>query len=462
MMFLFHPPRRVLCVRMGILAGLACVVTALGLQAESKWPGFRGPGARGIALEESSATNRRLPDRWSTTENVAWKLDVPGRGWSSPVVWGSNVFITTVVNAGETEEAKKGLYFGGERTKPPESVHQWKVMCLDLETGALRWERQVHEGQPQSSMHIKNSFASETAVTDGERVVFCFGNLGIYCFDFAGNELWRRDLAPHRTRFGWGPAASPVLHEGKIYFCNDNEENSYLLALDAKTGSEIWRKPREEKSNWSTPFVWQNAQRTEIVTPGSGEVRSYDLEGNVLWSLKGMSSITIGTPYEVDGLLYISSGYVMDKQRPIYAIRPGASGDISLSDGQSDSPYIAWVQPEAAPYNPTTLVYDGRLYVLHDRGFFACYDAASGRELYSKQRLPNGRAFTSSPWAYDGKIFCLNEDGLTFVIRAGDEFELLHTNQLEEDDMGMASPAIVGDRLLIRTAARLYCMRQPG
>lgn len=175
-----------------------------------------------------------------------------------------------------------------------------------------------------------------------------------------------------------------------------------------------------------------------------------------------MSSITIGTPYEVDGLLYISSGYVMDKQRPIYAIRPGANGDISLSDGQSDSPYIAWVQPEAAPYNPTTLVYDGRLYVLHDRGFFACYDAASGRELYSKQRLPNGRAFTSSPWAYDGKIFCLNEDGLTFVIRAGDEFELLHTNQLEEDDMGMASPAIVGDRLLIRTAARIYCMRQPG
>lgn len=444
---------------------LGFIDSFLGLQilcAETRWPGFRGPGSRGIAIEDSQGQATSLPDKWSSTENVAWKLEVPGRGWSSPIVWGDNIFITTVVNSGDTEEAKKGLYFGGERTKPPESVHQWKVMCLDLNTGAIRWERQVHEGTPRSSMHIKNSFASETAVTDGERVIFCFGNLGIYCFDFQGKELWRRDLAPHRTRFGWGPAASPVLYDGRVYFCSDNEEESYLLALDAKTGSEVWRKPRDEKSNWSTPFVWRNSLRTEIVTPGSGAVRSYDLEGNVLWTLQGMSSITIGTPYEVDGLLFISSGYVMDKKRPIYAIRPGASGDISLGDGQLNNEFIAWSQPEAAPYNPSTIVYDSRLYVLHDRGFMACYDVATGKELYSKQRLPNGRAFTSSPWAYDGKIFCLNEDGLTFVVRAGEQFEILHTNQLEDDDMGMASPAIVGDRLLIRTAARMYCIRQPS
>ena len=439
---------------LSILAGWM-VMAAPVLAVDSAWPQFRGAGARGIAEGDQLP-----PDRWSTKENVAWQRDIPGRGWSSPVVWGERIFLTTVVNTGETEEAKKGLYFGGERLKPPESVHQWHVLCLSLVSGDVLWQRQVHEGTPNSSMHIKNSFASETAVTDGERVYFCFGNLGIYCFDLDGNEQWRRDLQPHMTRFGGGTAASPVLHEGRVYLCNHNEEQSYLLALDARSGSEIWRVARDEKSNWATPYVWQHEGRTEIVTPGTGLVRSYDLDGNILWTLKGMSSITIATPYEAEGLLYISSGYVMDNRRPIYAIRPGASGDISLEEGETSNQYIAWSQPQGAPYNPSSLVYDGRLYVLYDRGLMACYDAVTGEELYSKQRLPNGRAFTSSPWAYDGKIFCLNEDGVTFVVKAGDQFELLHTNTLEEDDMGMASPAIVGDRLLIRTAPRIYCIRQ--
>lgn len=443
--------------RLGVFALLCQFCFTASLQAvDNQWPGFRGPGARGIADDP------RLPDRWSTTENVDWKRDIAGRGWSSPVVWGQKIFLTTVINTGETEEAKKGLYFGGERLRPPESVHQWKVLCLGLDSGEILWEQQVHEGVPASTMHIKNSFASETAVTDGQCVYFCFGNLGIYCFDLEGNELWRRDLKAYKTRFGWGPAASPVLHDGRLYLCNDNDEDSYLLALDAKSGTEIWRKSRDEKSNWSSPFVWQNDQRTEIVTAGTGQVRSYDLQGNILWTLEGMSSITIATPYAVDDLLYISSGYVMDKSKPIYAIRPGAAGDITVEADQSSNQYVAWLQRKAAPYNPSTLVYDGRLYVLHDQGFMAGYDAATGQELYGKQRLPNGRSFTSSPWAYNGRVFCLNEDGVTFVVKAGDQFELLHTNTLAEDDMGMATPAIVGDRLLIRTAARMYCIRQPS
>jgi outer membrane protein assembly factor BamB len=441
----------------------ALLTPSNALATDSNWPGFRGPGARGIAAKEISdfkdRKSQNLPDRWSATENVEWTVDLPGRGWSSPVVWDGKIFLTTVVNTGEYEEAKKGLYFGGERVTPPETNHRWKVYCLDLDSGAVIWERTVHEGQPSSSMHIKNSFASETAVTDGQRVYFCFGNLGIFCFDLEGNEVWRRDLKAYKTRFGWGPAASPVLHQGRLYLCNDNEEESYLVAIDAQTGSELWRVSRDEKSNWSTPYIWETAQRTEIVTPGSQLVRSYDLDGRLLWSLEGMSSITIATPYEAEGILYISSGYVMDKQRPIYAIRPGAAGDITLTEGQTSSEAILWSQPQAAPYNPSTIVYGGRLYVLHDRGLFACYDATDGRELYSKQRLPNGRAFTSSPWAYDGKIFCLNEDGMTFVIKAGDEFELMHVNSLREDDMGMATPAIVGNRLLIRTAARIYCVK---
>jgi outer membrane protein assembly factor BamB len=333
---------------------------------------------------------------------------------------------------------------------------------LDLGTGEVLWEKQVHEGVPKSSIHIKSSFASETPVTDGKRVYCCFGSLGVFCLDFEGNQIWRYDLEALPTRLGWGAAASPVLHEGRLYLCNDNEKTSYLVCLDAQTGKEIWKVAREEKSNWSTPFVWTNSTRTEIVTAGTGQVRSYDLQGNLLWSLKGMSSITIATPYQADGLLYVTSGYVADQTRPIYAIKPGASGDISLSEGATSSDSIAWSVPKGAPYNPSTLVYHGRLYVLYDAGLFACYDSATGKEIYSRQRIPNGRAFTTSPWAYGNKIFCLNEDGKTFVIQAGDEFKVLSINELEEDDMGMASPAILSDRILVRTANRIYCIaRKP-
>ena len=444
------------------IIGLAIIcLTSSTVHAQERWPQFRGPQARGISEEsihaDGSASDSKLPDQWTTTENIAWKKEIPGRGWSSPVVWDNKVFLTTVVNSETYEPAKKGLYFGGER-KPPTSVHQWKVLCLDLGSGETLWEKQVHEGVPKSSIHIKSSFASETPVTDGNRVYCCFGSLGVFCFDFQGNQLWRYDLEALPTRLGWGAAASPVLHEGRLYLCNDNEKASYLACLDAETGKEIWKTPREEKSNWSTPYIWRNKFRTEIVTAGTGQVRSYDLQGNLLWSLKGMSSITIATPYEADGLLYVTSGYVADQTRPIYAIKPGASGDITLSDGATSSESIAWSVPKGAPYNPSTLVYHGRLYVLYDAGLFACYDAATGREIYSRQRIPNGRAFTTSPWAYGDKIFCLNEEGKTFVIQAGDEFKVLGTNELEEDDMGMASPAILGDRILVRTASRIYCI----
>ena len=446
--------------RIGLLTLHCCLLftwewSAKAADGPSSWPQFRGPGSRGVA-----EGGNQPPDRWSATENVAWKRDIPGRGWSSPVVWGEHVFLTTVINTGTTENAKKGLYLGGDRPVPPDAVHQWKVICLNLKSGEIRWERQVLEGKPQSSIHIKSSFASETPVTDGERVYCCFGNVGIFCFDFEGKVLWRHELAPLPTRLGWGTAASPALHQGRLYYCNDNEQESYLLALDAKTGQEIWKTPRDEKSNWATPFIWENESRTEIVTPGTGAARSYDLDGKLLWSLQGMSSITIATPFAAHGLLFISSGYVLDQQRPIYAIKPGARGDISLESDATSNEFIAWSQPKAAPYNPTTLVSGDRLFVLYDRGLLAGYNARSGQELFSPQRLPHGRAFTSSPWASGGKIFCLNEDGVTFVLRDSDQFELLHTNSLAEDDMGMATPAIAGDRLLIRTSARVYCVQQ--
>ncbi len=435
------------------ICSLALLLSLAFAKAQTNWPQFRGPNARGIG------SGTHLPDRWSPTENVAWKSELPGRGWSSPIVWGHRVFLTTVINSGQSEEPKKGLYFGGERIEPPKSEHLWKVLCLDLTTGRVQWEKTVHQGAPQTSIHLKSSYAAETPVTDGERIYALFGNVGVFAFTLEGKEVWSKMLEPHKTRYGWGTAASPVLHGGKLFLVNDNDERAELLALDAKTGKELWRVDRDEKSNWATPFIWESGRRTELITPGTRAVRSYDLDGKLLWSLRGMSSIAIPTPFTGDGLLFVTSGYVGDKLRPLYAIRPGASGDITLKPGETNNEFIAWSNPVGGPYNPSPLFYEGRLYVLYDRGLVSCFEAKTGKVIYDRERLPNGFAFTASPWAAGGKIFCLNEDGICFVLRAGDKFELLHTNKLADDDMCMATPALAGDRLLIRTATRIYLMQ---
>jgi outer membrane protein assembly factor BamB len=375
-------------------------------------------------------------------------------------VWGNRVFLTAVVNLGDSEPPKKGLYFGGDRPEPPKSEHHWKVLCIDLATGKVQWERTVHRGQPATPIHLKSSYGAETPVTDGERVYALFGNVGVFAFTLDGKEVWSRRLEPRKTRHGWGSAASPVLHDQRLFIVNDNDEQPELFALDKTTGKQLWRVDRDEKSNWATPFIWASGQRTELVTPGSRAIRSYDLNGKVLWSLRGMSSIAIPTPIAGGGLLFVTSGYVGDKLRPIYAIHPGASGDITPGRGETTNRFIAWSNPTGGPYNPSPLYYDERLYVLYDRGLVTCYQANTGKVLFDRERLPDGLAFTSSPWASGGRVFFLNEDGVCYVLRASDKFELLHTNKLAEDDMCLATPALAGDRLLIRTAARLYCLQR--
>jgi outer membrane protein assembly factor BamB len=300
---------------------MALILTAI---AESdNWPGFRGPGSLGVAEDPN------LPDTWSATENVTWKTEVPGEGWSSPAVWGDNIFVTSVIGSAEAEKPKKGLYFGGER-KAPADIHRWMVYSVDFKTGKIRWEREVRKGPPESSHHLKNTYASESPVTDGERIYAYFGNVGVFCFDMNGKPLWSKNWGPFQTRYGWGTAASPVLHKDRIYMVNDNEQQSFIIALNKKTGEEIWRVERKEGSNWATPYIWENDLRTEIITPGTGKVRSYDLDGKLLWEFSGMSSIAIPTPFSRHGLVYIASGYVGDQNRPVYAVKPGASGDISL------------------------------------------------------------------------------------------------------------------------------------
>lgn len=422
--------------------------------AQNNWAQFRGPGSLGVAEDPS------LPDKWSATENVAWKTEIPGTGWSSPAVWGDNIFVTSVVSSVAGEPPKKGLYFGGER-KPATDVHQWMVYCVDFKTGKIRWQQEVKKGPPENPRHLKNSYASETPVTDGERVYAYFGNVGLFCFDMKGKLLWSKKWGPFATRYGWGTAASPVLYKDRLYVVNDNDTESFMVALNAKTGEQIWRVEREQGTNWATPYVWETGSRTEIITPGTKKTRSYDLNGKPLWEFSGMSSISIPTPFSRHGLVYIASGYVGDQVRPVYAIKPGASGDISLKAGETSNNFIAWYQPQGGPYNPSPIVYGDYYYTLYDRGFFTCHDAKNGSEVYPKVRIdPGVNAFTSSPWAYNGKIFCLSEDGDTFVIQAGKEYKLVGKNSL--DEMCMATPAIVRGSLIIRTASKLYRITRGG
>lgn len=312
---------------------------------------------------------------------------------------------------------------------------------------------------------MKNSYASETPVTDGERVYAYFGNVGVFAVDMDGGLVWEKRFEPRTTRMGWGTAASPVLHDETLFIVNDNDEQSFVVALDTATGQERWRVDRDEGTNWSTPFVWQNEKRTELVTAGSGQVRSYGLDGRELWSFRGLNAIAIPQPFSEHGLLYVTSGYVADEVKPVFAIRPGAAGDITRVDGQTRNEYVVWYQDEAGPYHPTPLVYGDYYFTLLDRGFFTVHDAKTGEELYFteeqiqnrevRRRIARGTGgFTASPWAYNDKVFLLSEEGDTYVLDAAADFRLVAINSL--DEVAMSTPAIARGSLFIRTRSHLW------
>jgi outer membrane protein assembly factor BamB len=313
----------------------------------------------------------------------------------------------------------------------------------------------VRTGVPAKSRHLKNSYAAETPVTDGERVYAYFGDVGLFAFDLEGKPLWSKPMDAFEMQTGFGHAQSPVVDDRHVYIVNDNEEQSFIVAFDKRTGNQVWRTDRNEKSNWTTPLVWKNERRTEIVTAATGGVRSYDVNGRLLWELTGMSTFAVPSPIAANGLLYVMSGYPAYPLRPVYAIRPGAAGNISLRPDETSNESIVWADRTLGTFHPSPLVYRGCLYVLHDRGFLTCSDAATGKPIYGRQRISTDTAtFTASPWAYNGKVFALSEDGDTYVIQAGPEFKVLGKNSLNE--MALATPAVARGSLIVRTASKLY------
>lgn len=416
------------------------------------WTRFRGPNALGVVPDDP-----RLPDRWSTTENIKWKVKVPGWGWGSPVVWGKRVFVSSVMNSSASESPKAGLYLGRGRKDPPKGEHHWMVFCFDLDTGKQLWKQTVHRGQPTFPRHPKSTYASETPTVDADRLYVLFGDLGLFCFDHDGNMQWKHRIKPRETFWGYGAAASPVLAGDQLIMVYDNQEDSYIASYDTKTGKENWRTPRNETSTWATPFVWKNPMRTEIVVCGRRKNRSYDLSGKQIWEFDGkMSNLVIPSPFAVDGLLYLSSGYFQDRNKPAMAIRHGAKGDFSLKEGETSNEFIQWFQPRIGPYNTSPIVYRGLYWTLLDRGFLTLHDAKTGEEIYGRIRFRRSMTFTSSPWAYNGKVFFLDERGRTVVIKASRQYEELGVNDLNE--LSCSTPAIADGNLLIRTASRIYCI----
>ena len=461
-----------------ILASLATTLVAVSLEAAPtlNWPEFRGGAAGGVA---DAAT---LPTRWSVTENVKWVSEVPGRGWSSPIVWGDRVFVTSAVNAGTFKQPSTGIFgndYAAELSKQGLSDEEvgkrvvardieltsevedvsYKVFAIDVKTGKVKWEREAHRGKPFGGRHRKNTYASETPATDGERLYVSFGgNVGLFCYSLDGKLIWKKTWDPQPIYLDFGTASSPVVHEGVVYQNHDNEKDSFLVALDAKTGKELWKADRNgikarSQSGWATPFVWKAGTRTEIVTIGKGLVISYGTDGKELWRLAGMTQAT-PSPVAGEGLLFVGSGSQGESNRPLYAIKPGASGDLTAAKDQPPSAFISWFLPRFSAYTSSPLLYRGRVYAVNDNGIIQVADAKTGKEIY-KARVGTGSAtFSSSPIASNGKVYLLSEDGDTYVIEAGDEYKELAKNSLGE--MSLATPAVDAGGLYVRTAGKLY------
>ncbi len=368
--------------------------------------------------------------------------------------------------------------FGGGG-KPPDVLYRWEVHCLDRRTGKLLWKQLALEAKPRIPTHGSNTYASETPVTDGERVYAYFGMHGLFCYDLAGKLVWKKDLGAFPTQMGWGTASSPVLDGERLFLQIDNEEKSFLVALDKVTGDEQWRVSRSERTNWSTPIIWKNKQRTELVTSGSQKLRSYDpATGKVLWELSMGGGQSSSSPVGDAEMLYVGLsgmggggggfGGGPGGGRPggpgggfggaggLFAIRAGASGDLSLKEGQTDSAAVAWSHSRTGPEMASPLVYRGHVYIFgRNGGIVTCYDARTGKQVY-RERISGARAFWASPWASDGKIFCLDDGGSTHVLQAGPEFKVLGKNSL--DEMFWATPAVAGRALFLRSVDHLYCI----
>ena len=423
------------------------------------WPSFRGPNASGVSDGHPTLVKWNAP----SGESVLWKTPIPGVAVSSPVVWGDRVFVSTAVSSDPHATIRTGLY-GDVEPSSDLSRHSWRLVALDKRTGKVLWERVAHEGVPRTKRHPKSSQASPTPVTDGRHVVVSFGSEGLYTYDVDGKLLWKRDLGVlnagwfYDPDYEWGVGSSPIIWKSSVIVQCDIQKNSFIAAFDVATGQPLWRTKREEIPSWSTPAIYEGNGRAELVTQGKNFTRGYDPStGQELWRLAGNSEITIPTPIIGANLIIVTNGY--RGVQPIYAIKPGAKGDITLKGEQTQSEFIAWSTKRGGPYIPTPLIYRDQLYVCSNNGVLSAYDARTGQRLYQERLGGTGGSFSASPVAADGKIYLASEDGDVFVVKAGPTYELLATNSMGE--ALMATPAISEGLIIIRGLRDVFAIGQP-
>ena len=435
---------------------LSVVPTPAQKPTGNYWSSFRGDHAAGVA------DGQNLPPQWDGEKGtgIKWKTRIPGLAHSSPVVWGDTIFVTTAVSSRSSATFKKGLYGDGDASDD-RSSHQWKVYSLDKKTGKIVWERVAHEGVPLEKRHIKSTYASSTPATDGRYVVAFFGSQGLYCYDVKGNQVWKKEMGHLDTgaydlpEYEWGTASSPIIYKDLAIVQCDQQKGSYLMAVDIKTGKTVWKTERDELPSWGTPTIYPGKERIELVTNSPNFIRGYDPEtGKELWRLGGSSKITAPTPIFTDDLIVVASG--RRPEAPLFVIRAGASGDITLGEGQTSSKHIVWAKQRAGSYMPTPLIYQGHLYVLANQGILTCYNLTTGEVKYTERIPHQGSGFSGSPVASDGKIYLPSEDGDMFVVKAGPQFELLGTNRIGQ--ALMATPAISDGMMFVRAEQDLFAI----
>jgi outer membrane protein assembly factor BamB len=438
-----------------VLASVASLsITLIAQSPNSDWPQFRGRDASGIA-----ATPSAPPTNWSLepATSIGWKTTIPGLSHSSPIVWGNRVYVTTAVAA----EGKPGLVLGdvsksGIDSATDNGKHMWRLIALDKQSGKVVWDKVAHEGIPRMKRHVKASHASATPATDGRYIVALMGSEGLFAFDMDGTLKWRADLGVMDVGLvddpgmQWGPASSPVIFGDMVLVQNDRHKGSFLAAYDLATGKEIWRTQHEEYPSWATPAIVRTGARTEIVTNSGQYIRGFDPRtGRELWRLSdNRTQVKVPTPIVAEDVVVVTGGYPPGG-RPIYAIRPGGSGELNDKS-------IAWKTDRGAPYTSTPLIYGGLLYALTDNGILSTYEPKTGERVY-QQRVAGGSGFSASPVAANGRLYLASEDGDVYVVKAGRTYELLGTNRMGEPLM--ATPAISGNTMFIRTASSLVAVR---
>ena len=408
------------------------------------WHQWRGPRGDGVA------NHAEPPVHWDTRTNIRWKTPIPGEGSATPIIWQDSVFVLTAIKTDRAAE-QAPVADADAKTEPPHVYYQFVVLCLDRETGAERWRKVACEAVPHAGRHQTNTYASGSPTTDGQRLYVSFGSQGLYCFSLDGQLLWQRDLGDMRTRYGWGEASTPVVHQDTLLVNWDHEGPSFITALNAATGEPRWRMDRDEVTSWATPYVVEHAGRTLAIVNGTSRVRAYDLAtGQVIWECGGQTVNAIPSPLVADGVAYCMSGY---RGAAAFAIPLDSVGDLT----DSDQPL--WQHGQGTPYVPSPILYGGQLYFTRgNSAVLSCLDAATGKPIFEQQRLPDLADLYASPVAAAGRIYFVDRDGTTQVIQAGPKLEVLAANRLEEPVD--ASPVLVGKQIFLRSSRHVYCIQE--